>query len=97
MTMTNLYHLVLFASTYGSGKYNVDDYNGSTTSAAGGGSQLSNTGVMIGLIVGTSALILLTALLIRIWRRPKRTEVVAVEAEEDTPQSTADDQSDPQA
>jgi hypothetical protein len=74
--MTTLYIYNTFASTYGSGQYDANNYNGTATSGTGadgsGSSTLSNTGVMIGLIVGAAAAILLIAMIVRIWKRPKR-------------------------
>lgn len=55
-----------FASTYGSGAYNSDNYNGSA------GGHLVSTGVLVAGIVTLASLILLTALVVRIWRRPKK-------------------------
>lgn len=89
---TSFYRLSTLASTYGSGSYNSSTYNGSdatstgsTTGTSGGstaaGGTLSNTGVLVGLIVGMAAFILLVAMVVRIWRRPNRPAEVTVENE----------------
>lgn len=65
--MTFLHYLVL-ASVYGSGAYSSSTYDGT----GGEGNALTNTGIVIGLVVGVAALILLIALVVRIWRRPSR-------------------------
>ncbi|HSX05946.1 MAG TPA: hypothetical protein VLF69_05730 [Candidatus Saccharimonadales bacterium] len=68
--MTTLYYALL-ASGYGRNPYDTGNYNGTNVSSGG----LSNTGIAIGLIVGTAALILLVAMVVRIMRRPsKRSE-----------------------
>jgi len=71
-----------FASTYGSGQYDRNNYNGTNatstgstgngtgTNANGGG--LSDTGIMIALVVGIAAAVLLAAMVVRIWKRPGR-------------------------
>jgi hypothetical protein len=91
--MTNFLLLTIFSSTYGSGNYNASNYNGvdGTTTTTGGGAAggtagasggtLTNTGVMIGLIVGLSALILLTAMIVRIWKR-SNSKQIPVQSEE---------------
>jgi hypothetical protein len=82
--MTTFYRIPNFASTYGSGSYDVGNYNGTNvtttgsgtgTSGTGSGSALSNTGVLVGMIVGVAAATLLIAMVVRIWRRPKRAPV----------------------
>jgi len=71
-----IYHtLFTIASTYGSGSYGNSTYNGASGS-------LSDTGIAIAGIVTVAALILLTALVIKIWRRPKRV-AVPIEADDD--------------
>lgn len=80
--MTTLYTTII-ASTYGSGTYDSSNYNGTNATGTTGGTgttgttggTLSNTGVMVGLIVGAAALILLAAMIVRIWKRPSRTKV----------------------
>jgi hypothetical protein len=85
--MTTIYRTYTFASTYGSSTYNTGDYNGTNVTntgtstgagSAGGagatatGGSLSNTGVLVGLIVGVAAATLLVSMIVRIWRRPKQ-------------------------
>jgi uncharacterized membrane protein YhaH (DUF805 family) len=72
--MTTLYLLSsLVASVYGAGPYDSDVYNGSSTSgAAGGGSSLTNTGILIAFIAGTAALLMLIAVMVRVWHRANR-------------------------
>jgi hypothetical protein len=74
--MTTFLVTTFLASVYGAGGYNANNYNGTDAVSAGGaaasGGSLSNTGILIGLIVGISALLALIAMMIRIWRRPKR-------------------------
>jgi hypothetical protein len=68
-----LYHTLLtLASTYGSGNYSDSSYNGAAASASTGGGSLSDTGIAIASIVTAAAVILLAAIVIRIWRRPKK-------------------------
>jgi hypothetical protein len=70
--------LSLFAATYGSNAYDTSTYGGNVTTqtstggAAGGGLQLSNTGIAIASIVTIACLILLVAILVRVWRRPAK-------------------------
>jgi hypothetical protein len=68
-----IYHtLSLLASTYGSGSYDNSTYNGADAATSGNGGSLSDTGIAITVIITMAALILLTALVVRIWRRPKK-------------------------
>jgi hypothetical protein len=86
------YTLNLLASTYGSGNYNNTTYNGSsTTTASGSGTNgtLSNTGIAVMSIVTVAALILLVALVVRIWKRPSR-KVVPVESDDEQQQRPTD-------
>jgi hypothetical protein len=88
----SLYTLNLVASTYGSGSYNASNYNGTdavsgtTNTGTSGGTNsgvLSNTGVMVGLIVGVAAATLLIAMIVRVWRRPATTMVPVEEPSDD--------------
>jgi hypothetical protein len=72
--MTTALLVSLFASVYGSGTYNSDTYNGTSAAGNGSGGGLTNTGIMIGLVIGISALILLIAMFVRIWKRPSRNQ-----------------------
>ncbi|HSX33020.1 MAG TPA: hypothetical protein VLF91_01640 [Candidatus Saccharimonadales bacterium] len=49
--------------------YSAGTYNSSTYSASGG---LANTGMALGLFVGVAALIIVLAILVRVWRRPNK-------------------------
>jgi len=77
--MTTAFLLSLVASTYGSGTYNSSSYNGSAATSGASGGPLTNTGIMIGLIIGVSALILLVAMFVRIWKRPSRKQAESEE------------------
>ena len=64
-----------FAQAYGEGSYGQSAYQSTTssgTTANGGGGSLSNTGIAVAGIVTLAAIILLAALVVRIWRRPGR-------------------------
>jgi hypothetical protein len=88
--MTPAYHYTILAQVYGGGAYDTSTYQEVT--AASGSSGLTNTGVITTGIVTVAALILLTALVVRIWRRPSKQAVtVPVEATEPEPLTTADD------
>ena len=82
MTAT-YYNLNLLASTYGSGTYDGATYNGQTTSTSGSGSAgsgpLTDTGIAIASITTVAAAILLTALVVRIWKRPGKRASQSVE------------------
>lgn len=67
MVATLVYRL--FAQAYGAGSYNSAAYGGSSTAAGGG---LTNTGIAIISIVTIAALLLLVAIVVRIWRRPSK-------------------------
>lgn len=88
------YYSVQFAQAYGQGSYNTCVYNdatscrasaggstGNANSAAGGG--LSNTGLMILLVVSAACLIAFVALLARFWRKPNK-QLATEEVAEDT-------------
>lgn len=85
--MMAYYALNFLASTYGSGDYGTSTYNGTTatsgtTSTGSGSGTLSNTGIAIVSIVSVAAVILLVAMAVRIWRRPKRA-AETVESDDD--------------
>ena len=65
-TMTNHTFLYL-ASTYGTGSYNNSAYNGASTSSG-----LTDTVIAIASIVTIAAVILLVAMVVRIWKRPDK-------------------------
>ncbi len=67
---SSYYYSFILASTYGSNAYNTDVYNGS--SASSGSGSLTNTGIAIAVVVTAAALILLTAMMVRIWHRPSK-------------------------
>lgn len=89
-------YYVNFAQAYGEGSYSACTYNDTTsctTSGGGstggggtgtgtGGGGLADTGFAIVAIVTLACLIIFVSLLIRIWKRPGRTQ--AVERVEDT-------------
>ncbi|MEJ0073307.1 MAG: hypothetical protein WDN27_04485 [Candidatus Saccharibacteria bacterium] len=64
--LASIYYLL--ASTYGSGPYNGSNYNGTSS---GSSNLLTNTGFDIIATITLACVILLIALVIRIWRRPK--------------------------
>ena len=69
--------VLLFAATYGSGNYNTNNYNGTDAGV------LSNTGVYVAGFITLAAVLLLAALIVRIWRRPgKKTTEEPVETEQ---------------
>jgi len=70
--MISVFYNLVLASTYGSHAYNTLNYNGSNQTSGSGG--LTNTGIAVATIVTVSALILLTALLVRIWKRPSKNQ-----------------------
>ncbi len=66
---------VHFADVYGAGTYNNAQYSAagtSTTTSTGSGSTLVNTGVFVAGFVTLAAVVLLVALMIRVWRRPAK-------------------------
>jgi len=66
---TAFYSLIL-ASTYGSGAYSTSTYNG--TSGGGSSNALSNTGIAVAVFVTIAAVLLLTAMVVRIIKRPSK-------------------------
>jgi hypothetical protein len=102
---TNYY--VRFAQAYGQNSYNTCVYNDTTscqTSGTGGTSNsgdsqspqsggLSNTGLLLLVIVSVACLIAFAALVVRLWRRPNSSkqlaEEVVAENESDRPGSSS--------
>ena len=84
------YHYFL-ASTYGSGTYNTDVYNGSTStgtstgtgSGSSSGGVLTNTGFDIAAAVTLACVIVFVALVVRFWKRPAKQAAEAVADETD--------------
>lgn len=80
MVATKMPESVYLASTYNDSSYGTSSYNGtsttgtgtSTTSATGGTSPLTNTGFDLVAIVTVAALVLLVAVVARIWKRSVR-------------------------
>jgi len=71
----------MFAQVYGAGSYNSATYGGSGT-ASGSGNGLTNTGIAIAAIVTVAAVLLLVAIVVRIWRRPGK-QVVTEEVNDE--------------
>ncbi len=65
---------VHFADVYGAGTYNNAQYSaaGTSTTSTGSGSTLVNTGVFVAGFVTLAAVVVLVALMIRVWRRPAK-------------------------
>jgi hypothetical protein len=88
-----MYTYIRFGQAYGDGNYAACTYNDSancSSQSAGntGNGSLLNTGVAISGIVTLACLIVLIAIVVRIWRRPAKPaqqEVSVVEDETDTP------------
>jgi hypothetical protein len=86
---TNYY--IRFAQAYGQGSYNECIYNDttacSTTGAGSTGSSpsgtLSNTGLMIALVVTIACLTIFVALVVRFWRRSRQQQLVPEEVPAD--------------
>jgi hypothetical protein len=73
------YHFLnLIASTYGSGSYNSSTYNGQST----GSGSLTDTGIAITSIVTAAVVILLLAIVVRIWKRPAKAVLEPVRTDE---------------
>jgi hypothetical protein len=72
--LTNGAHslISLFASVYGSGAYDSSTYNGAQSSTSSSSSVLTNTGFDIALIVTVACVLALLAIIVRVWKRPKR-------------------------
>ena len=89
--MTYTYYNIILASTYGSGAYNDNNYNGTNVTTTGGangsaGGSLTNTGVAVAGIVAIAATILLIAMVVRIWKRPgRKLQAQEVQAEAPAP------------
>ncbi|HUB94141.1 MAG TPA: hypothetical protein VMB52_06585 [Verrucomicrobiae bacterium] len=71
--MTQVYNYQILAQVYGGGAYDSSTYQQSSTSGGG----LSDTGIAIASIVTLAALILLAAIVVRIWKRPRKQAAVA--------------------
>jgi uncharacterized membrane protein len=67
MSSYHLFYNTLLAQAYGSGAYNSATYGGS-----GGTSGLTNTGIAIAAVLTAAALLLLIAMIVRVWRRPSK-------------------------
>jgi hypothetical protein len=70
----------IFGSTYGCGAYGAGTYqnsscasNGGGTTNDGSGGQLTNTGFDILLIATIAVALIFAGLVVRFWRRPKKT------------------------
>ncbi|MFA5004317.1 MAG: hypothetical protein WC498_03525 [Candidatus Saccharimonadales bacterium] len=59
------------ACAYGSGSYQQNGTCGTTTTP-GNGSSLTNTGIAVAAIVTVACVILLVAIVVRIWKRPNK-------------------------
>ncbi len=78
--MKQLYQLAPtnFAAPYGECTYNNSQYDstgvcGAATGAGGtSGGGLADTGTMVVAFVGLAALIVLAAMIVRVWRRPAK-------------------------
>lgn len=75
--MIGAYYNLLLASAYGSGAYSSNNYNGTDA----GSGVLGNTGLVITIVVTLAAVLLLTAMAIRIWRRPGKNDQSAATAD----------------
>lgn len=98
------YYYIRFAQAYGQGNYGSCVYNDATscqTSGGGGstgtsngsssGSQggLSNTGLLLIVVISVACLIAFVAMVIRFWRRPRKelaTETAPADDQGNTPQ-----------
>ncbi|HEX7963595.1 MAG TPA: hypothetical protein VF466_03310 [Candidatus Saccharimonadales bacterium] len=69
------------SGTYGTGVYTCTGTDRTTcsTASSSSGSTLTNTGIAVGLIVGVAAVLLMTVILVRFWRRPAKQPEPAVE------------------
>jgi hypothetical protein len=82
-----MYTYTRFAQAYGDGAYNSCTYNcveGQGTANTGSGS-LVNTGVAVGGVVTLACLILLAAVLVRVWRKPAKPAAQEAVTEDDEP------------
>ena len=63
-----------FADVYGAGTYSNSQYSasGTSTTSTGGTSTLVNTGVFVAGFITLAAVVLLVALVVRVWRRPAK-------------------------
>lgn len=76
MVMSAIYFTQKVASTYNSSAYDTSNYGGSTTqsstSSTAPGGVLTNTGIALAGIVTLAAVVLLVAIVVRVWRRPTK-------------------------
>ena len=75
MTMLHYTLLKMFAQAYGAGSYGTSAYSTGSSTTGGGSGSLSDTGIAIAAIVTIAALTLLVALVVRIMRRPSKSQV----------------------
>ena len=91
-------YIVQFGDVYGGCTYSSGTYNSSTTtcgsSTGGGGATapsggLTNTGIMVIGFVTVACLIIFVALVVRIWRRPRKQLALQEQAADSSPESEA--------
>jgi len=89
------YHYSIMGQVYGGGAYDTSSYGtaAANASTSAGGSGLTNTGVAIAGIVTIAAVILLAAIVVRIWKRPRRAALEPAQIN-DSPESTDNDPQD---
>ncbi len=94
--MSLLYYHEIFAQAYGQGTYDNSTYGQATSSGTGSGSSasngLTNTGIAIASIVTIAAVLLLIALVVRIWRRSGEQvapEVIEADATDDVEEASS--------
>ena len=78
--MNNNYY-IYFAQIYNQNAYGACQYNTNTTGCTTSNTGLSNTGLMVAGVVTLAAMIILLALVVRIWRRPRRLAPQEVDAD----------------
>jgi uncharacterized iron-regulated membrane protein len=74
-----MYEYTYLAEAYGSGDYNNCSYTTSASCSTSGstgnaGSSLANTGLLIAVVVTLACIIIFVAVLVRWWRRPRKTK-----------------------
>ena len=69
-------HSLFFAQAYGTGTFGSCDYNSTTCTPSNStsGSSLANTGLAVAGIVTVACVVLLVAVAVRVWKRPKKAE-----------------------
>lgn len=93
-----------FAQAYGENNYGACNYQQNTTGCttagssgatpAGSGATLTNTGLMVAVIVTAACLLALAAIVVRVWRRQKPTQIpVLQEIEENQVEQQEEDAS----